>query len=108
MTTPNHPEYSAAHACVTGVSSSLVEDFFGTRKVHIVVDNTTTFSDGVHTHVFENTGDWYEEVYWARIFGGLHFHHSLEDGGSLGRNVAASVFEHHFRPTRHEDGDDER
>ena len=107
MTTPNHPEYPAAHACVTGVSSSLVEDFFGTRKVHIVVDNTTTFSDGVHTHVFENTGDWYEEVYWARIFGGLHFHHSLEDGGSLGRNVAASVFEH-FRPTRHEDGDDER
>src|SRR5262249_17368206 len=46
-TTPNHPEYPAAHGCVTGVSSSLVQAFFGTRKVHIVVDNNTTFTDGV-------------------------------------------------------------
>jgi hypothetical protein len=97
-TTPNHPEYPAAHGCVTGVSSSLVEDFFGTRKVHVVVDNNTTFSDGVHTHNFDSTADWFEEVYWARILAGLHFHHSMEDGGALGRQVAAQVFENHFRP----------
>jgi len=96
-TTPNHPEYPAAHGCVTGVSSSLVEDFFGSRKVHIVVDNTTTFNDGVHTHIFDSTADWFEEVYWARILAGLHFHHSLEDGGFLGRQVASLVFENHFR-----------
>ena len=99
-TTPNHPEYPAAHGCVTGVSSSLVEAFFRTRKVHVVVDNTTTFSDGVHTHTFDNTGDWFEEVYWARILGGLHFHHSLEDGRTLGQQVAAQVFQNHFRRRR--------
>jgi len=103
-TTPNHPEYPAAHGCVTGVSSSLVEDFFGTRKVHVVVDNTTSFNDGVHMHTFDNTGDWFEEVYWARILGGLHFHHSLEDGRTLGRQVAAQVFENHFR-RRHRQGE---
>jgi hypothetical protein len=97
-TTPNHPEYPAAHGCVTGVSSRLVEDFFGTRKVHVVVDNQTTFSDGVHTHTFDSTADWFEEVYWARILAGLHFHHSMEDGGTLGQQVAAQVFEQHFRP----------
>lgn len=97
-TTPNHPEYPAAHGCVTGVSSRLVEDFFGTRKVHVVVDNTTTFGDGVHTHTFDNTEDWFEEVYWARILAGFHFHHSMEDGATLGRGVAAQVFEHHFLP----------
>src|SRR5262249_1630594 len=96
-TTPNHPEYPAAHGCVTGVSSSLVKDFFGTAKVHVVVDNTT-FSDGVHTHTFDSTADWFEEVYWARILPGLHFHHSMEDGGALGRQLAAQVFENHFRP----------
>jgi hypothetical protein len=96
-TTPNHPEYPAAHGCATGVSTQLVEDFFRTRKVHVVVDNDTTFSDGVHTHTFDNTGDWFEEVYWARIVGGLHFHHSLEAGGVLGRQVAAEVFQNHFR-----------
>lgn len=96
-TTPNHPEYPAAHGCVTGVSSRLVEEFFGTSRVHVVVDNTTTFSDGVHTHTFDTTEDWYEEVYWARILGGLHFHHSLEDGGTLGRRIASHVFQAHFR-----------
>jgi len=96
-TTPNHPEYPAAHGCVTGVSSSLVADLFGTAKVHVVVDNNTTFSDGVHTHTFDSTADWFEEVYWARILAGLHFHHSMEDGGNLGRQVATQLFENYFR-----------
>jgi hypothetical protein len=99
-TTPNHPEYPAAHGCVTGVSSQLVEDLFGTPMVHVVVDNSSSFNDGVHTHTFENTKDWLEEVYWARILGGLHFHHSLEDGATLGRQVAAQVFNNHFAPKR--------
>jgi hypothetical protein len=99
-TTPNHPEYPAAHGCVTGVSSRLVEDFFGTRKVRIVVDSTA-FADGVHTHMFDSTADWFDEVYWARILAGFHFHHSLEDGGVLGRQVALQVFQNHFRRKRH-------
>jgi hypothetical protein len=99
-TTPNHPEYPAAHGCATGVSSALVADFFGTRKVHVTVDNNSSFTDGVHTHTFENTGDWLEEVYWARILGGMHFHHSLEDGSILGKQVAAQVFQNHFRRRR--------
>jgi hypothetical protein len=103
-TTPNHPEYPAAHGCVTGVSSQLVQDFFGTSKVRVVVDNNTTFSDGVHTHTFDSTGAWFGEVYWARILAGLHFHLSMEDGGSLGRRVAAQVFENHFRPKRRRTG----
>ena len=102
-TTPNHPEYPAAHGCVTGVSSTLVANFFGTAKVHVVVDNNTTFSNGVHTHTFDSTADWLEEVYWARILAGLHFHHSIEDGGALGRQVAAQVFEKHFRPRHRQD-----
>jgi hypothetical protein len=103
-TTPNHPEYPAAHGCATGVSSKLVEDFFGTRKVQVVVDNNITFSDGVHTHTFDSTADWFEEVYWARILAGLHFHHSMEDGGTLGRQVAEQVFKNNFRRNRHQAG----
>jgi len=63
----------------------------------VVVDNNTTFSDGVHTHTFESTADWMEEVYWARILAGLHFHQSLEDGAALGRQVAAQVFAKNFQ-----------
>jgi hypothetical protein len=95
-TTPNHPEYPAAHACISSTVTSLVADFFGTHKVHVVV-NSTVFSDAVHTHTFESTEDWLNEIYWARIFGGLHFNHSLQDGEALGRHVANQLFENHFR-----------
>jgi hypothetical protein len=84
--TPNHPEYPAAHGCVTGAVSSLIRDYFRTRRVRVVVDSLV-FSDGVHTHTFDDTRDLFEEVFWARIYAGFHYHHSLEDGGALGRRV---------------------
>jgi hypothetical protein len=95
-TTPNHPEYPAAHACLTGAVTDLVADYFHTRKVHVVV-NSTAFSGPAHTHTFEDTGDWLNEVYWARIFAGFHFNHSLQDGEQLGRQVAHQLLENHFR-----------
>ena len=95
-TTPNHPEYPAAHACLTGAVTNLVADYFHTRRVHVSV-NSSVFSDGVHTHTFEDTGDWLNEVYWARIFAGFHFNHSLQDGAELGRQVAHQLVESHFR-----------
>jgi len=94
--TPNHPEYPAGHTCLAAVLSSLLESFFGTRKVHVTVDSVV-FSDGVHTHTFENTEDWVNEVYWARIFTGAHFPRSLEDGETIGKAVAAQLFRNHFQ-----------
>jgi hypothetical protein len=95
--TPNHPEYPAAHACLTGAVSHLIEGYFGTPKVHIVVDSQA-FTDGVaHTHVFDNTNDLFSEVFWARIYAGFHYYHSLEDGGTLGRRVADQLLHKHFR-----------
>jgi len=94
--TPNHPEYPAAHACVTSALSHLIEGYFGTSNVRIVVDSLV-FTDGVHTHVFENTNDLFAEVFWARIYAGFHYYHSLEDGGTLGRRVSRQLLRRHFR-----------
>jgi len=99
--TPSHPEYPAAHACVTSGVSHLVEDFFGTDKVHVVIDSLA-FSDGIHTHTFENTSDWLDEVSWARVFAGFHFLHSLNDGAKLGQSVAQHVNRTSFRREHHE------
>ncbi len=102
--TPNHPEYPAAHGCVTGAVASLIRDYFRTRKVHIVVDSLA-FTDGVHTHTFDDTRDLFEEVFWARIYAGFHYHHSLEDGGTLGRRVSKQLFRRNFRALADQDGD---
>jgi hypothetical protein len=93
--TPAHPEYPAAHACITGSVSSLVASFFGTTRVHVLTDSKA-FTDGVHQHTFEDTRDWIDEVFWARIYAGLHFHHSLEAGRQLGESVARQVVRNHF------------
>ena len=103
--TPNHPEYPAAHACVTNALSHLIEAYFDTPKVHVVVDSLV-FTDGVHTHVFENVHDLYGEVFWARIYAGFHYVHSLEDGGTLGRRVSRQLLHKQFG--RLGDGDDSR
>ena len=95
-TTPNHPEYPAAHGCVTGVVSTLIAGYFGTTRVHVVVDSTA-FQDGMHTHTFEDTRDLMDEVFWARIYAGFHYYHSLEDGRQLGATIAREILRDHFR-----------
>jgi hypothetical protein len=95
-TTPNHPEYPAAHGCITGAVSTLMAGYFGTTKAHIVIDSTA-FQDGLHTHTFEDTRDFMDEVFWARIYAGFHFHHSLEDGRQLGETIARELLRTHFR-----------
>ena len=94
-TTPNHPEYPAAHGCVTGVVAALVAGYFGTTRVHFVSDSVA-FGDGVHTHVFEDTRDLMDEVFWARMYAGFHYYHSMEDGRELGRRVARGLLATHF------------
>jgi hypothetical protein len=98
-TTPNHPEYPAAHGCATGAATTLIASFFGTTRVHVVTDSLA-FTDGVHQHVFEDTRDWMDEVFWARMYAGFHFYHSLEAGRQLGETVAQGVARNHFRAVK--------
>jgi len=95
--TPAHPEYPAAHGCITGSVSTLIADFFGTTRVTVAVDSKA-FTDGLHTHTFLDTRDLMDEVFWARIYAGFHFYHSLEVGRQLGESVAGQVLRNHFRP----------
>jgi hypothetical protein len=97
--TPAHPEYPAAHGCITGAVSSLTASLFGTTHVHVITDSLA-FKDGVHQHIFEDTGDLMDEVFWARIYAGFHYHHSLEAGRQLGETVARELYRSHFRPAR--------
>ena len=97
--TPAHPEYPAAHGCVTGAVSTLIAGFFGTTHVHLSTDSLA-FAGSVHQHVFEDSRDLMDEVFWARIYAGFHFHHSLEVGRQLGETVAQELMQKYFRPSK--------
>jgi hypothetical protein len=90
--TPSHPEYPAAHGCVTGAVSTILAGYFGTPNVTFSVNSLVTNA----THTFTSTSDLMHEVEMARIYAGFHYHHSVIQGRVLGLKVGHQLLERHF------------
>jgi PAP2 superfamily len=91
--TPSHPEYPAAHGCVTGAVSTILAGYFGTPNLTFSVDSKVTGN----THTFTSTNDLMHEVEAARIYAGFHYHHSVIQGRVLGLKVGKQVVHQYFR-----------
>src|SRR5258708_16208358 len=74
--TPAHPEYPAAHGCVTGAVSTILAGYFGTHKVQFSADSLVTPT----THTYDNTNDLMQVVEAAPLYARFHHHHSLVEG----------------------------
>jgi hypothetical protein len=98
--TPPHPEFPAAHGCATGAIAKTLENFFGTPNVKFSVNSAVTHT----THTYFNVGQLETEAYWARIYAGFHYRHSLDEGFKLGHRVARQLNQNFFQP-RHTDED---
>jgi hypothetical protein len=92
--TPAHPEYPAAHGCVTGAVSTILASYFGTPNLQFSVDSLVTQT----VHTFNSTGDLLAEVEDARIYAGFHYHHSVVQGKVLGTKVAHQLARNFFVP----------
>jgi photosystem II stability/assembly factor-like uncharacterized protein len=92
VTTPTHPEYVAAHGSVLGAFASALEKFFGTANVPVTLTSAVTGTQ----HSFTNINQITAESMNARVYGGMHFRSSGEDGIAIGRNVAAWVAQRRF------------
>ncbi|HEY1985970.1 MAG TPA: vanadium-dependent haloperoxidase [Terracidiphilus sp.] len=95
--TPGHPEYPAAHACLTGSLANTLEEFFGTPQVHLTVSSAVTNT----TRTFQNVHDLESEIEGARIYAGFHYRHSLHQGFLLGHKVSENVAANYFAPVKH-------
>ena len=94
--TPSHPEYPAAHGCVTGAVSTILAGYFGTPNVTFSVDSKVTGT----THTFTSTNDLMQEVEAARIYAGFHYHHSVIQGRVLGLKVGHQIMQQYFGRVR--------
>lgn len=92
--TPAHPEYPSAHGCFTGAISAILAKFFGTKHVEFSVDSLVTNT----THTYDSTDELMTEVENARIYAGIHYHHSVIQGKVLGRKVARQLAKDFFKP----------
>ncbi len=93
-TTPGHPEYPAAHGCLTAAYAEALHAFFGTKKVDIALSSTVTNS----TREFDNTDDIIKEIIDARVFGGMHYRTSGRDGANIGKKVTRWMTRYYFQP----------
>ena len=93
--TPPHPEYPAAHGCVTSATAEVIANFFHTRRIAFTVDSLAV---GVVQPVrqFNSVDQLRLEVRDARIYGGMHYHHSIVQGEILGRKVTHQMLKKYF------------
>jgi PAP2 superfamily len=99
LVTPNHPEYPAAHGCITGAESDLLTAILHTRKIQVdypgSVGGATTLTTTRH---YATASDLRREIVNARVWAGLHFRNSVVVGVHLGGAVARYALDHYFQP----------
>jgi hypothetical protein len=100
LLTVNHPEYPSAHAFWTSALTEMVAKYFGTRNVlwTMTADKTAVPQLVKTQRTYHNLRAILHESGNARIWAGLHWRHSIEDGDQIGHGVAERVFENYFRP----------
>jgi hypothetical protein len=83
-TTPPHPEYPSAHACVGRASS---------RSLELALGDNYAFTDKTHenlygTRSYPSLEAYSDEAGWSRVLGGIHYTYSATAGKNQGRQVA--------------------
>ncbi len=87
LETPNHPEYVSGHAVFAGAAEEVLSSFFGDD---FSFSATSAALPGVERH-FESFAEMAEEDATSRIYAGVHYRFSAEDGLELGGNVARAI-----------------
>ena len=99
LATPNHPEYPAAHGCLTAAEAEVFATFFGTKRIELQL--TSTVANLAHpTRHYQRTSDLVQEIINARVWGGVHYRQSVEVGVDLGQRVARWTLKRYFRPEK--------
>ena len=101
ITTPNHPEYPAAHGTNTSAMAEVFSEFLGTDNIDLDIHGFDAAGlpgnlDAVHH--FDTAEQLREEVINARLWGGIHYRRSSEVGVHLGLKVAHYGLNHAFKP----------
>lgn len=105
----NHPEYPSGHSFIVSAIAEAMKTFFGTDQVQVTLTASKTAVPQIvkESRTYTNLAEITNEVDNARIWGGLHYRHSMEDGKAIGVAVARHVLGEKFRavtPAAAEDG----
>jgi hypothetical protein len=96
----NHPEYPSAHAFFSTAFSDAVAAFFGTDQLEWTLETDKTAVPAlVQTRrTYRGNAALMADIENARIWAGLHYRNSMNEGRVLGARIAAHVTTNYFRP----------
>jgi hypothetical protein len=100
LTTPNHPEYPAAHGVITSAMADVFSTFLGTNQIDLDIHGFDPAGPAGNLNAvrhFDMPNDLRQEIIGARLWAGLHYHFSSVAGVVLGRNVAQYDLRHAFQ-----------
>jgi hypothetical protein len=101
LTTPNHPEYPAAHGVITSAMAEVFRTFLGTNQIGLDIHGFDPGGPAGNLNAvrhFNMPKDLRHEIIDARLWAGLHYRFSSVAGVVLGRKVAEFDLRHAFRP----------
>ncbi len=97
--TPNHPEYPAAHACNAAAVAAILERYFGGNQLDFIIDSTVP--DLLRpVRRYREIDDFVTDLKVGRIYGGMHYRNSTNDGATLGVRVANYISKTFFKRTK--------
>ncbi len=99
LATPNHPEYPAAHGCLTAAEAEVFAAFLGTKRIEVDLTSTVPGLAQATRH-YARVVDLVGEIENARVWGGVHYRESVVQGSVLGRKVAQWTVARYFQPQR--------
>jgi hypothetical protein len=100
LTTPNHPEYPAAHTCLSGAEADMYTFVLRTARIDVTLHGSVdgTPNNWTVTRTYKRAGDLRREVANARVWGGLHYRNSTAAGIQLADRVSRWILRRFFQP----------
>jgi hypothetical protein len=94
LDTPPFPEYTSGHASVSGATAQVLSDFFGFN--YHFIDNSHV-SRGLKPRTFDSFYEFADEAAISRLYGGIHYRNSNEQGLKNGKRIGKNVCELKFK-----------
>jgi len=96
LKTPSHPDYLSLHAVLCAAWAEVMARFFGTDQVGFTITSAAPYP-GI-TRSFKSFSQSAQEAADSRIYAGIHFRSSCEDGLKAGRKIGAHAFANFLQP----------
>jgi len=87
--TPPHPEYVSAHSALSMGAAGVLEKLFGANQSF--TDHTYDYM-GLSPRTYSSYGAIAAEAGLSRLYAGIHYRKSIDDGLFIGRKVAENIF----------------